>query len=172
MRPSIQRLALVSHIAASVGWLGSVAVFLVLAAVGLASENPTVVSSSYVSADLITRFVIVPLCGAALVTGFVQSLGTAWGLFRNYWVIAKLVLTIAGTGLLLLHTQPIRYLAERASQTTFAAGDYRRLRIQLVADAAAAVILLLVTIGLSVYKPRGLTPFGWRKQRAERGTAI
>ncbi|WP_172639370.1 hypothetical protein [Streptomyces tailanensis] len=39
------------------------------------------------------------------------------------------------------------------------------MRIQLVADAGAAVLVLLVTTGLSVYKPRGVTPYGWHRQR-------
>jgi len=168
MTRTIRKLALVSHIAVSVGWLGSVSVFLVLAITGLTSKDAPLVRASYLSSDLITRFVILPLCIAALTTGLIQSLGTAWGLFRNYWVIAKLTLTLVGTGLLLLHTRPIRYLAVVAAESNFDSAEHRRLQIQLVADAAAAIVLLLVTIGLSVYKPRGLTPYGWRKQREER----
>jgi hypothetical protein len=37
-----------------------------------------------------------------------------------------------------------------------------------VADADAALMVLLVATTLSVYKPRGLTPYGRRKQREER----
>jgi hypothetical protein len=40
-----------------------------------------------------------------------------------------------------------------------------RLQIQLVGDAGAALLALLVNVTLSVYKPRGMTPYGWRKQR-------
>ena len=167
MKGGIRRLALVAHIAASVGWLGTVIAFLVLAAVSLNTDDAQVAQSSYLAADVITRFAIVPLCIAALVTGLVQSLGTAWGLFRNYWVIAKLALTLLGTGLLFLHTSVISEVAE-AARTSALSTNYRPLRIQMVADGVAAVVLLLVTIGLSVYKPRGLTPYGWRQQRAER----
>jgi hypothetical protein len=172
MSPGVRRLALVMHIVASVGWLGSVAVFLVLAAVGLTSGDDGLVRASYVSADVVTRLVIVPLCLVALVTGLVQSLGTAWGLFRNYWVIAKLVLTLLGTGLLFLHTGPIALMARVASTAGSDLADHRQLQVQLVADAAAAVVLLLVTTGLSVFKPRGVTPYGWRKQREERSNEV
>jgi hypothetical protein len=41
-----------------------------------------------------------------------------------------------------------------------ASADLRRLRIQLVADAGAALLVLLVPTVLAVYKPRGLTPYG------------
>ena len=168
MGRGLRKAALVAHVACSVGWLGSVVVFLVLAVGGLRASDPDVTKSLYVSADLATRAAILPFCGATLVTGLVQSLGTAWGLFRNYWVIAKLVLTLVATALLLLHAQPIRHLADAATISALAARDYRGLRVQLVADAAAAIVLLLVTTGLSVYKPRGLTPYGWRRQRLER----
>lgn len=167
MSPNIRKFALVSHITVSVAWLGAVSVFLMLAIVGLCGEDESLIRASYLSADMITRFAIIPLCVAALLTGLIQSLGTAWGLLRNYWVIAKLVLTVFGMALLFLHARPIRYLAELAAQTDLSRGDYPRLRVQLVADAAAAVVLLAVAIGLSVYKPRGVTPYGWRRQRAE-----
>lgn len=167
MSPVLRRWALVAHVTSSVGWAGSVAVFLVLAVSGLTSDRPAAISAAYQASDLVTRAVIVPLAIAAFTTGIIQSLGTAWGLFRNYWVIAKLVLTVAGTGLLLLHTRAIAYMAAVAAGR-LGAGDYRRLRIQLVADAAGALLLLLVATWLSVFKPHGLTPYGWRRQRQER----
>jgi hypothetical protein len=42
--------------------------------------------------------------------------------------------------------------------------DLRKLQIQLVADAGAALLVLLVATTLAVYKPRGMTPYGRRKQ--------
>lgn len=47
------------------------------------------------------------------------------------------------------------------------AGDLRGVRLQLVADAGAALAALLVATVLSVYKPRGLTKYGHRMRRAE-----
>ena len=41
-----------------------------------------------------------------------------------------------------------------------------------MADASAAVLALLVATTLSVYKPRGVTPYGWRKQREQRSASI
>ena len=111
--------------------------------------------------------VIVPLAFASLLTGLVQSLGTTWGLLRHYWVLAKLLITILATILLLLHTQPIGRLAGVARETTLSTANVGRLQIQLVADAGAALLVLLVATTLSVYKPRGVTPYGWRKQREQ-----
>jgi hypothetical protein len=39
------------------------------------------------------------------------------------------------------------------------------MRIQLVANAGAALLVLLVATTLSVFKPRGMTRYGRRKER-------
>ena len=163
----MRRLALTAHITTSVGWLGAVAVFLVLAVVGLRTDDLQTVRSIYIALDLTGWRVIVPLSLATLVTGLIQSLGTAWGLFRHYWVIIKLAIALLATLVLLLHMGPVSYLARVAANRTLAATDLRDLRLQLVVDAAAALLVLLVATSLSVYKPRGLTRYGWRKQREE-----
>ena len=85
-----------------------------------------------------------------------MSLGTTWGLFRHYWVLAKLVITILAIIILLLHMQPISHIAAVARETTLSSTDLRELRIQLVADAGAGLLVLLVVTALAVYKPRGM----------------
>jgi hypothetical protein len=171
MTAGVRKAALVTHVVASVGWLGTVVAYLVLAMIGLTTRDAELAAASYLAADAVTRLAIVPLCIAAVITGLIQSLGTAWGLFRNYWVIAKLALTLLGGALLFLHTSVISEVALAACNATLTS-DYRPLRVQMVADGVAAIVLLVVTTGLSVYKPRGLTPYGWRRQRAERGPTL
>ena len=167
MTPGVRNLALVAHVTSSVGWLGSVASFLALALAGLSNADENVVRAAYVAMDLTTKYVIIPLCFASLLTGVVSSLGTSWGLFRHYWVVVKLVLTVLATVLLLVHSRPIAYLAHVATTTTMSATDHRQLRMQLVFDAAAALLLLLVNTTLALYQPRGVTRYGWRKQHQE-----
>jgi hypothetical protein len=168
MTPGLRKFALTAHVTSSVGWLGAVAVFLALAIAGLTSQEAQTVRASYLAMHLITWLVIVPLSVASLLTGLVQSLGTTWGLFRHYWVLLKLVLTVLASLLLLVHTRPIAYVASVAADTTLTSGDLRKIRIQLVADAGAALLVLLVTTVLSVYKPRGMTSYGQRKQFDQR----
>jgi hypothetical protein len=165
MPPILRKLALTAHVTTSVGWLGAVASFLALALAGLASQDEETVRAAYLAMDLTTWFVIVPLSIASLLTGLVQSLGTSWGLFRHYWVLIKLLLTVVATFLLLVHTQPITFMATVVVATPLSGADLREVRMQLVFDAGAALLLLLVVTALSVYKPRGLTRYGWRKQR-------
>ena len=164
MTPGVRKFALTTHVTSSVGWLGAVGAFLALAIAGLGSQDAQIVRAAYLAMHLTTWFVIVPLCLAALLTGIVQSLGTTWGLFRHYWIVTKLLLTVLATIILLVHTQPIDRVAAVAAQTTLAAGDLRQLRVQLVGDACAALFVLLVTTTLSVCKPWGVTPYGLRMQ--------
>ena len=169
MTPGLRKFALTTHVTSSVGWLGAVGAFLALAIAGVGSEDAQIVRAAYLAMHLITWFVIVPFCLAALLTGIVQSLGTTWGLFRHYWVVTKLRLTVLATLILLVHTRPIDRVAAVAAQTTLAISDLRQLRFQLVGDACAALFVLLMTTALSVYKPWGMTPYGLRKQNEVTG---
>lgn len=168
MTPRVHKCALTAHVTSSVGWLGAVVAFLVLAVSGSTSADVQRVRAAYLAMELIAWCVIVPLSLASPLTGVIMSLGTAWGLFRHYWILIKFLITIPATILLLVHLQPIGHLARVVAETTLARGDLAGLRIQLVADAGAAVVALFVATVLSIYKPRGLTKYGARKRREER----
>ena len=163
MTPGLRKFALTAHVTSSVGWLGAVAGFLALAVAGLTSPDAQLVRAAYLAMDLTAWFVIVPLSLASPLTGLVQSLGTTWGLFRHYWVLAKFLITIPASVVLLLHMQPIGRIAGVAADSTLSSADLRGLRIQLVANAGAALFVLLVATTLSVYKPPGRTQYGRRK---------
>jgi hypothetical protein len=165
MAISRRRVTLILHIATSVGWLGAVAAFLVLSVTGLNSEDPTLVRSAFVSMDVLGRYLIVPLSLAALGSGIFQSLTTPWGLFQQYWVVTKLVLTVGATALLLLH----QYSAVAAaaalvlgSESATASAEINRLGRQLTLDAIVAIVVLVGTTVLSVLKPWGPIRFGKR----------
>src|SRR5262245_11059948 len=122
--------------------------------------------------ELVTWFVIVPLAFASLLTGLVVSLESAWGLFRHYWVLAKLLITIIATVLLLIHTQPVGLLAALARETALSGASVGRLQIQLVGDAVIAMLALLVNVTLSVFKPWGMTPYGLRVRQEQRTVSL
>jgi hypothetical protein len=82
-------------------------------------------------------------------------------LFRHYWIVVKLLLTFPAVGLMLVHLQPVAYAA-RVASTTLWGDDFAGLRLQLVAYAVAALVVLLTATGLSIYKPRGRTLYGAR----------
>ncbi|WP_328418593.1 hypothetical protein OG470_33110 [Micromonospora sp. NBC_00389] len=115
---------------------------------------------------------LLPLSLASLLTGLIQSLGTRWGLFRHYWLIAKLAMNLIAVGVLLLYMQTLAYLASAARGAT-SADDLHRLRgLSPVVHGGAAVVLLLTALVLSVVKPRGLTGYGQGKIAAVSGGGV
>ncbi|WP_372363570.1 hypothetical protein ACCQ07_22325 (plasmid) [Xanthomonas sp. NCPPB 3583] len=165
MAPRLRKFALTTHVTFSVGLLGAIAAFLALALAGLTTENATIVRAAYLAMDLTARFVIVPLAFASLLTGLIQSLGTPWGLFRHYWILAKLLLTAFATLILLAKIKLIGYAVHLAAETMLPRADLRMVGMELAAHAAGGLLVLLVPAILSVYKPRGLTAYGRRKQQ-------
>lgn len=168
MPPPLRKLALTAHVTSSIGWFGAVAAFLALALVGMTSRDQELVRAAYLAAELTTRFVIVPLAFLSLGTGIISSLFTKWGLFRYYWVLMKLVITIVATLILLVHMQPIELLARVTATTAVAGASLQSQQLQMVVASSLALVVLLVLTVLSVYKPRGMTPYGVRKQDEQR----
>ncbi len=165
MAPSLRKFALTAHVVSSVGWLGAVVVFLGLSIAGMTSQHPETVRGAYLAMESIGLFVLVPFSVASLLTGLVQSLATKWGLIRHYWVVAKLLINVLASLILLIYTQTLASLAATAS----ADGDLGLLRSPSpVLHAIAGLVLLLAAAALSVYKPRGMTRYGWHKQQEQR----
>jgi hypothetical protein len=172
LSPGVRKLNLTAHVTASVGWLGGVIGAFALALVGLTSGDVETVKAAYIALELIAWLVLVPLAFASLVTGLIQSLGTAWGLFRHYWVVFKLLVNVVATVVLLLYTRTLSHLADTAAETTPSASGVSGLREPSPAlHAGAALLLLVLATALAVYKPHGLTPYGLRKERERQARA-
>jgi hypothetical protein len=124
------------------------------------------VRGAYLVMEPAAWFILVPLAFASLLTGLVQSLGTTWGLFRHYWVLFKLLINVIATVVLLTYMETFDFMASVAADQTADLGVVRNASPLL--HAAAALFLLLVATTLAVYEPRGLTPYGRRKQREQR----
>jgi hypothetical protein len=165
MTPRLRRFALTAHVTFSVGWLGAVVVFFALAVVGLASQDPQTVRGAYLVMEPAAWFVLVPLAFASLLTGLVQSLGTTWGLFRHYWVLFKLLITVFATIVLLIYMETFSFMAGVAADPSADLSVVRNSSPML--HAVLALLLLLVAVTLAVYKPRGMTRYGWRKQHEQ-----
>jgi hypothetical protein len=161
--PGLRKVVLTTHVVTSVGWLGGVAAYLALDVVAVTSGTVQLVRAAYLAMEMIASFVIVPLALASVLIGIVNAVGTPWGLLRHYWVLAKLLLTLLATTVLLLEMQTISRLADAASSVA----DPRQLPGTLPHSVGGLLVLLIVTI-LSVFKPRGVTPYGWRKQQQQR----
>lgn len=162
MKPRLRKLALTAHVTFSVGWFGAVLAYLAPAIVGLSSHDPETVRACYLVMGLMGWFVIVPLSLGALATGLVQSLGTEWGLFRHYWILAKLVLTVLGVTVLLAHMRTVSGVAGMTTEMLSAVSP-GHVKIQLVVHAVGGLVILLVATTLSFVKPWGKTAYGRKK---------
>ncbi|GAB3930301.1 hypothetical protein GCM10029976_031800 [Kribbella albertanoniae] len=159
MSPRLRKVVLTAHVATSVGWLGSVVAYLALDVTAATSQDVDAVRGAYSAMALVAMYVVVPLALASVVIGIVNALGTPWGLIRHYWVLAKLLLTLIATAVLLIETQTVRYLGETAAS----AADPRQLPGTLPHSIGGLTMLLVILI-LSVFKPQGLTRYEWRRQ--------
>jgi Predicted integral membrane protein (DUF2269) len=172
--PSLRKFALALHLALSVGWIGAVIVYLALSVAAMTTDDAATLSAAWIGMDLAGRYAIVPLAIASLVTGIVMALGTRWGLFRHYWVVFSLVLTVLATAILLLHMPDVTVLADAAREMAAASSEelgthlYARLQDGDLLHPGLGLIVLLVIQVLNVYKPRGLTGYGQRKMREQR----
>ena len=166
MGPVLRKTILTIHVLSSVGWFGAVAAFLVLAAVGLGTEDAQLLSAVYLASQLTTRWVIVPFAILSLLSGVIQGLGTQWGLVKYWWVLIKLILTLGSVAILFLHTGVIDQAAAHwgDASASHQAEGMAALRLQLVVDSAAALVVLAIATALSTVKPRGQTPFAFRRR--------
>jgi hypothetical protein len=149
---------LLLHVLTSVGFVGAVSAFLALALTGAVVGSAEMIRAVYLSCEIVTWDVIVPLAWASLLIGVVQSIITPWGLVRYYWVTIKLLLTIIAVIVLMLQTANIGLVAKLALSGQFdgLAGP----RTGMIVHASAGLVVLVVITILSVYKPQGLTPIG------------
>lgn len=167
LTPRLRKFALAAHITVAVGWIGAVSGYIALDVTAATSRDARTLRAVYLAMELIVWYVIVPLALASLLTGLAMALGTRWGLFRHYWVLISLLLTVIATTVLLVETQVIGDYAEIAADPRTSGEDLRALGNTLVHSVGGTMVLLVI-LTLNVYKPRGVTRYGWRKQEEQR----
>lgn len=163
--PRVRRPLLAVHLACSIGWIGAVCAYLALAFAVPPARDPEVVRAAWLGMELVGWYALVPLAVGSLVTGILMGAVTRWGLLRHYWVVISLVGTTLLTAVLIFHMPDVSAQADVARVAT----DEHLLGMG--SDITHAVIGLVLLVGilvLNIYKPKGLTRYGWRKERAER----
>jgi hypothetical protein len=166
MTPALRRFTFTTHITSSVGWVGAVLTFLALAVIGFTSDDDGKVRGAYLLMAPAAWFVLVPLAHASLLSGIILSLGTTWGLFRYYWVVLKLGITVFSTVILLIYMGTFRQMAGVAADPVVDLAAVRN--ASPIVHAVLAVILLLAATVLGVYKPFGMTGYGKRRLEEQR----
>ena len=168
MAPRLRKFMLTAHVTFSVGWIGGVVAYLTLGVAAVIGQDVQMVRAAWIGMELIGWFAIVPLALASLLSGLVMSLGTKWGLFQYYWTLISFVLTVLATVVLLLHMPDVSSLADIAQKAEGA--KLGGLGGDLFHPGVGLVVLLVIQV-LNVYKPRGMTPYGWRKQEKRRAVS-
>jgi len=163
----VRKLALTLHVILSVGWIGAVAAYITLDVAATTSADAKTLRAAYLALELISRRAIVPLALGSLLTGLVMSFGTKWGLFRHYWVLISFILTVVATLVLLIEIRTISYLADVAAAATTSTEDLAALGGTLPHSVGGIVVLMVILV-LNTYKPKGMTPYGWRRQKEQR----
>ena len=163
MTPALRKFLLTTHVATSVGCIGAVAAYLSLAVVGLNGVEGTIARTIHGAMDLIGWYVVTPLCIAALVTGVAQSLATPWGVFRYWWIVAKLALTILTIAVLV---RTLNHASETLAMSVLHADHLIELRPHLMTHACLGLAVLVTITTISIYKPWGPTPLGRRLKRS------
>ena len=161
MTPALRRFTFTTHVTSSVGWVGAALAFLALAVIGFTSDDPLKVRGAYLLMAPAAWFVLVRLAHASLLSGIILSLGTTWGLFRYYWVVLKLGITVFATVILLIYMGSFRQMAGVAADPVMDLAAVRN--ASPIVHALLALALLLAATVLGVYKPFGMTVYGIRR---------
>ena len=165
MTPHLTKALLAALLATPVGCVGVVVSYLILAVVGLNGVELASARIIYGAMELIGWYVVTPLGIAALVSGIVQSLATKWGLFRYYWIVAKLALTVFTIDVMV---RTLDRASDTLAMTVMRADHLAELRPHFTTHASAGLAVLIAITALSIYKPWGATPFDGGNNRAKR----
>lgn len=145
-----RKLLLSLHVATTVSILGTALVLLTLGIANLGGADPR---SIYPAASLVDTWLVAPLAILSLGTGLLLGSLTPWGVFRYWWVMIKLAITSVFTALVLFVLIP-RLGMVAASVTRSDAGPLSiGQRVLLVIAPALASLLLLLNVGLAMFKP-------------------
>jgi hypothetical protein len=89
----------------------------------------------------------------------VLSVGTAWGLFKHWWIVVKLALTVGVvvTGVVFVGawTEQAMALAAQPGVTPTTDPDLAAMSLRLIGWAVAHLLMLGAAMVISVYKPWG-----------------
>lgn len=166
LSPSLRKFALAVHLTVSIGWLGAVAGYIALDVTTVVAQDAPTLRAAYLGMKTVAAYSIVPLAVASLLSGIFVSVGTKWGLFRHYWVVISFVVTVVAVLVLLVEMRTINALASLAADPGASTGYLRALPSTLVHSVGGTVTLLVILV-LNIYKPAGLTRYGWRKQQEQ-----
>lgn len=163
--PRTKKALVTTHVLFSASWLGVGVVMVTLTVLGLRSDDAATVRVSYQLLELFDMTILPWSSIGAILSGIAASLTGKWGLVRHYWIVAKLLISIAiiASAFGFLHRWVVS--ATERSAVLEAAGDAAsvgNLGVWLVTGFGTAVSFVAVAMVLSIYKPWPKTRFAAR----------
>ena len=150
LSPRVRKAIVAAHTLVAVGWFGIVLAKLVLEIVAVSMADQSVARAGYLFMGTLDRAVFPPAAVATLISGIVLSVGTAWGLFRHWWIVVKLVLTI---GVVLTGIVFVGAWTEQTVAATDA--ELGAASLWLIGSAVVHALMLGAATVISVFKPWG-----------------
>jgi uncharacterized membrane protein len=161
LSPRARKTALTAHIAVIATWLGAVIANFFLGISAAVTDDETLADAYYASMDRLVNNLMPAAAIATLATGLLLALATRWGLFRHWWIIAKLVLavTTAVVGFSIIDPAISDTIRTRAATGSTGFSD------ALLPATAATPLMLLSATTIAITKPWGRIGRGRRRAR-------
>lgn len=163
VRRSARQWLLLTHVVLSVGWLGAGAGNLVIAITAETTTSPVTRRVCYDLINVLDFALVIPLAFGSLASGALISLATKWGLTRHWWVLTKLVLTVA---VIVFSTFGVGVWVEQSIAATATTDALSPVATPLVLGASANIVSFLFMTWASIAKPWPRTP--WARATAPR----
>lgn len=155
MSKKTRQLLVFAHVVVSLGWMGAGAANVVLAMTAGYSVPGELQRICYLMISRLDDAIVIPAAFASLVSGVVLGVVTPWGVTRYWWVLIKLVVTVA---VIAYSTFGIGVWVEESIQVS-SAGLESPVAGPLAYGAGLNIVAFLFMTWLSVAKPWGKTPW-------------
>lgn len=160
---SMRKALLVTHIIASVSWIGVDLALWPLLYAANTSGDPLTVAGALKAISILVPATVPVLSLTLLGTGVLLGLGTTWGLIRYWWVLAKLALSVVMTVLVFTALVPTVVSIELQAAAGVSADAIRAglgpVLTGLIFPPVVSFGMLVGATILSVFKPWRRTPW-------------
>jgi len=150
---------IIIHVLSVVCWLGGALAMLLLGMYMLQAENGDQLYYTLENMHLIDVVFIRYTALVTVLTGIALSVWTNWGLFKYYWILIKLVLTLLLIGFGIVYMEAwLSHVVRIASQARFLAfsdAAFMNRSYSLIGGALANIISLVFMTAISYFKPFG-----------------
>lgn len=145
------------HYISLLAWVAGASGCVLLVFVSRQGGDPSLVRAAQTFVVILDNWLVIPGAIGSLFTGVWLSWRTNWGLTRYWWIIVKLVLTVA---LMLLGIFYMHGLIEETfrlsrDESALTAAAFMGSRTRLLTSQGFSLAVLLAIVAISVYKPWG-----------------